>query len=41
MYLESIISYLTWPALIVVSYYIVRYAIKRLETKAGQGNGAD
>ncbi|MFO7655724.1 MAG: hypothetical protein R6W78_01545 [Bacteroidales bacterium] len=33
MYLESIVTYLTWPVLIVVSYYVVRYTIKRLENK--------
>lgn len=31
MYLSSILFYLTWPLLIVVSYYLIRFALKKYE----------
>ncbi len=33
MYWSSIISFLTWPVLIVVSYYVVKIVVKKYETK--------
>ncbi len=35
MYLNSILYYLTWPALIFVCYYLIIFALKRYEKKAG------
>lgn len=35
MYLESILWYLTYPALIVASYYFAVYMIKKFEKKHG------
>ena len=31
MYFGEILMYLTWPLLIVVSYFMVRFALKRFE----------
>lgn len=31
MYIHSIIKYLIWPALILVSYLIIRLALKKME----------
>jgi hypothetical protein len=31
MYLSSILFYLTWPLLIIVSYYLIRYALRQYE----------
>jgi hypothetical protein len=37
MFLKSILFYLTWPALIIVSYYVIILALKRFDKKAGRG----
>ena len=31
MYLSSILFYLTWPLLIVVSYYLIKFALRKFE----------
>jgi hypothetical protein len=31
MYISSILWYLSWPVLIIVSYYLIRFALKRFE----------
>ena len=31
MYIGEILMYLTWPLLIVVSYFLVRVALKKFE----------
>jgi hypothetical protein len=36
MYITSILFYLTWPALIIVSYFLILFALKRFEKKAGR-----
>ena len=36
MYLGAIIGYLSWPFMIVVSYYAVRWALKRFEKKVAE-----
>jgi hypothetical protein len=36
MYITSILFYLSWPALIIVSYYAVLFALKQFEKKAGK-----
>lgn len=33
MYLTSILFYLTWPVLILVSYYLIKFAVKKMEKK--------
>lgn len=33
MYFEPIITYLIWPVLIVISYYLIRFVIIRLEKR--------
>lgn len=33
MNVESILTLLSWPAMIVVSYYIIRWAVKVYEKK--------
>ncbi len=38
MYLESILGYLTWPALIIISYWAIRWALKRFERKYSEEN---
>ncbi len=35
MYLSSLLFYLSWPALIIVSYYAILFALKHFEKKAG------
>jgi len=32
MYLKSIFWLLSWPALIVVAFYIIRFALKKFES---------
>lgn len=32
MYLKSILWLLSWPALIVVAFYIIRFALKKFES---------
>ncbi len=34
MYISSIIGYLSWPALIIFSYFMIKWALKRFEKKA-------
>lgn len=37
MYLTSILFYLTWPLLIVISYFLIRLALKQFEkVEAGE-----
>jgi len=31
MYLHSFLVYLTWPLLIIVSYYAIRFALSKFE----------
>ena len=31
MYIGEILMYLAWPLLIVISYYLVRFTLKRFE----------
>lgn len=38
MYLTSILFYLTWPALILVSWYVILFALQRLEKKEEKRN---
>ena len=33
MYLSSILWYLSWPAFIVVSYFVIRWVIGKVEQK--------
>jgi len=33
MYLTSILWLLSWPALIVASYYIIRFALKKFDSQ--------
>ena len=33
MYLHSIIIYFVWPVLILVSYLVIRFALKKLDKK--------
>lgn len=33
MYISSILFYLTWPALILVSFYLIRFALRKFEKK--------
>jgi hypothetical protein len=35
MYLESIVTLLCWPVVILVSYFIIRWAVSRYEKKFG------
>ena len=39
MYTYSILWFLSWPVLILVSLFIIRWAVKRLEQKESQGEG--
>jgi lipoic acid synthetase len=36
MYISSIIGYLTWPALIIFSYFMIRWALKKFESKLAE-----
>jgi hypothetical protein len=38
MYIGALVMYLTWPLLIVVSYFLIRITLKRFEKnrKAGE-----
>ena len=31
MYIKEILWFLTWPLLIVVAYYVIRFALKKFE----------
>jgi hypothetical protein len=31
MYISSILWYLSWPIFIILSYYLIRYALKKFE----------
>lgn len=33
MYLKEIATLLSWPAMIFLSYYLIKFALKRVETK--------
>jgi hypothetical protein len=35
MYLTSLLYYLSWPALIIVSYYAILFVLKQYEKKVG------
>jgi len=35
MYLTSLLFYLSWPALIILSYYAILFALKQYEKKVG------
>jgi hypothetical protein len=32
MYIKEILWFLTWPLLIVVAYYVIRFALKKFES---------
>lgn len=32
MYTSSILWYLSWPLLVVISYYLIRFTIKKYES---------
>lgn len=34
--IESIITYLMWPVLIIISYWMVNWALKRFEKKVAE-----
>ena len=34
MYITQILWFLTWPALIITSYFIIRYALQVYENKS-------
>lgn len=36
MYISNIIGYLTWPAIIILSYWMIRWALKRFEKKLAE-----
>ena len=36
MYIQSIIGYLSWPFMILVSYLAVRWALKYFEKRAAE-----
>jgi hypothetical protein len=36
MYISSILGYLSWPFLIMVSYVAVRWALRRFEKKVAE-----
>jgi hypothetical protein len=36
MYLTSILFYLTWPLMIVISYYLIRLVLRRFERIHGE-----
>jgi hypothetical protein len=33
MYLSSILQFLSWPLFILLSYYVIRYLVRRYEQK--------
>ena len=33
MYIDSLLWYLSWPALILVSYYLVRWVVRKIEKR--------
>lgn len=35
MYIDSIFWILTWPALIIISYQLVKFLVKKYEKKSG------
>lgn len=37
MYLESILHYLLWPLLILISWFVVNWALKRFEKNRRSG----
>jgi hypothetical protein len=37
MYIGELLMYLTWPVLIVISYFLVRFALKRFEKNRNAG----
>jgi|GEM_PF-806409 len=39
MYIESIIGYLMWPVIILISYRMVRIALKRFERRYAEDQG--
>ena len=39
MYISSIIGYLTWPALIILSYYMILWALKKFDRKLAEDEG--
>jgi hypothetical protein len=36
MYIKEILWFLTWPLLIVVAYYVIRFALKKFESNLPQ-----
>jgi hypothetical protein len=36
MYVHSILAYLSWPALVLVSYFLVRWALRIFEKNLGE-----
>lgn len=38
MYLSSILGYLMWPVIILISYWFVRVALRRFEKRYSEDN---
>lgn len=38
MYISGIIGYLMWPVIILVSYWMVRWAVRKFEKKVEKEN---
>lgn len=36
MHLSGIIGYLLWPVIILISYYMIRWALKRFDKKVAE-----
>jgi len=41
MYIQGILNYLIWPLFIIVSWYIISYALKVYEKKFPSGAGKE
>ncbi len=41
MYIGELLMYLTWPLLIVVSYFLIRFTLKRFEKNRKTGEAGN
>jgi len=41
MYIGEFLMYLTWPLLITVSYFLIRFTLKRFEKKRKAGEAGN